>query len=152
MAQWEGFSSHCADSPPDCRLPNPSPLRAPAFGVRFESRFAHRAKKHRPLGRCFFGAVGGIRTLVPLLTTTRFPVVLVMTTSIPLHFRGVPCVYCIRNMGYYTKVQPFVKQKTKKRRIFPPPPLHPRRVFDIDWYRTKGQRGAFIAGIAFLYR
>ena len=33
----------------------------------------------------FFGAVGGIRTLVPLLTTTRFPVVLVMTSSIPLH-------------------------------------------------------------------
>ena len=34
-----------------------------------------------------FGAVGGIRTLVPLLTTTRFPVVLVMTSSIPLHIR-----------------------------------------------------------------
>ena len=33
----------------------------------------------------FSGAVGGIRTLVPLLTTTRFPVVLVMTSSIPLH-------------------------------------------------------------------
>ena len=33
------------------------------------------------------GAVGGIRTLVPLLTTTRFPVVLVMTSSIPLHIR-----------------------------------------------------------------
>ena len=31
-----------------------------------------------------YGAVGGIRTLVPLLTTTRFPVVLVMTSSIPL--------------------------------------------------------------------
>ena len=35
----------------------------------------------------FAGAVGGIRTLVPLLTTTRFPVVLVMTSSIPLHIR-----------------------------------------------------------------
>ena len=35
----------------------------------------------------FTGAVGGIRTLVPLLTTTRFPVVLVMTSSIPLHIR-----------------------------------------------------------------
>ena len=34
-----------------------------------------------------YGAVGGIRTLVPLLTTTRFPVVLVMTSSIPLHIR-----------------------------------------------------------------
>ena len=32
-----------------------------------------------------FGAVGGIRTLGRLLTVTRFPVVLVMTSSIPLH-------------------------------------------------------------------
>ena len=32
-----------------------------------------------------FGGVGGIRTLGPLLTATRFPVVLVMTTSILLH-------------------------------------------------------------------
>ena len=31
------------------------------------------------------GAVGGIRTLGRLLTVTRFPIVLVMTTSIPLH-------------------------------------------------------------------
>ena len=31
------------------------------------------------------GAVGGIRTLGRLLTVTRFPVVLVMTSSIPLH-------------------------------------------------------------------
>ena len=30
------------------------------------------------------GGVGGIRTRVPLITTTRFPVVLVTTTSIPL--------------------------------------------------------------------
>ncbi len=34
---------------------------------------------------CFYGGVGGIRTRVPLITATRFPVVLVMTTSIPLH-------------------------------------------------------------------
>ncbi len=33
----------------------------------------------------FVGGVGGIRTRVPLITATRFPVVLVMTTSIPLH-------------------------------------------------------------------
>ena len=32
-----------------------------------------------------FGGVGGIRTLGRLLTVTRFPVVLVMTSSIPLH-------------------------------------------------------------------
>ena len=32
-----------------------------------------------------FGAVGGIRTLGRLMTATRFPVVLVMTSSIPLH-------------------------------------------------------------------
>ena len=31
------------------------------------------------------GAVGGIRTLGRLMTATRFPVVLVMTSSIPLH-------------------------------------------------------------------
>ena len=31
-----------------------------------------------------YGGVGGIRTLGPLLTATRFPVVLVMTTSILL--------------------------------------------------------------------
>ena len=33
------------------------------------------------------GAAGGIRTLGRLLTVTRFPIVLVMTTSIPLHGR-----------------------------------------------------------------
>ena len=42
-------------------------------------------EKTTPKGWFFVGAVGGIRTLVPLLTTTRFPVVLVMTSSIPLH-------------------------------------------------------------------
>ena len=35
-------------------------------------------------GAVLFGAAGGIRTLGPLLTVTRFPIVLVMTTSIPL--------------------------------------------------------------------
>ena len=43
--------------------------------------------------RCFGdrspGGVGGIRTLGPLLTATRFPVVLVMTTSILLHTGAV---------------------------------------------------------------
>ena len=46
----------------------------------------------------FFGAVGGIRTLVPLLTTTRFPVVLVMTSSIPLHI-----LFAANSKIYYTK-------------------------------------------------
>lgn len=36
-----------------------------------------------PNGVLFFGAVGGIRTLGPV-KATRFPIVLVMTTSIPL--------------------------------------------------------------------
>ena len=47
----------------------------------------------------FVGAVGGIRTLVPLLTTTRFPVVLVMTSSIPLHIHFSE----VHSIDYYTK-------------------------------------------------
>ena len=38
--------------------------------------------------RCLFGGVGGIRTLGQLLTVTRFPIVLVMTTSIPLQMES----------------------------------------------------------------
>ena len=38
-------------------------------------------------GLSLYGGVGGIRTLGRLLTVTRFPVVLVMTSSIPLHIR-----------------------------------------------------------------
>ena len=53
----------------------------------------------------FFGAVGGIRTLVPLLTTTRFPVVLVMTSSIPLHIH-FPLT---DSVDYYTKISTDVK-------------------------------------------
>ena len=49
------------------------------------------------------GAVGGIRTLVPLLTTTRFPVVLVMTSSIPLHI-----LFAANSKIYYTKFLPIV--------------------------------------------
>ena len=41
--------------------------------------------------RWTYGGVGGIRTLGRLLTVTRFPVVLVMTASIPLHDIGWPC-------------------------------------------------------------
>ena len=62
-------------------------------------------KKNRPIGQFFFfGAVGGIRTLVPLLTTTRFPVVLVMTSSIPLHIQFA----AQHSNDYYTKYLPFV--------------------------------------------
>ena len=62
-------------------------------------------KKNRPIGQFFFsGAVGGIRTLVPLLTTTRFPVVLVMTSSIPLHIHFA----AQHSNDYYTKYLPFV--------------------------------------------
>ena len=57
----------------------------------------------------FTGAVGGIRTLVPLLTTTRFPVVLVMTTSIPLHL-----FYCDNSINYYSKSCGIVKGKIHK--------------------------------------
>ena len=40
-------------------------------------------KKHHPKGGVFPGGVGGIRTLEPV-KATRFPIVLVMTTSILL--------------------------------------------------------------------
>ena len=53
----------------------------------------------------FTGAVGGIRTLVPLLTTTRFPVVLVMTSSIPLHIHFL----LTDSVDYYTKISTDVK-------------------------------------------
>ena len=57
------------------------------------------------------GGRGGIWTLVPLLTATRFPVVLVMTTSIPLHIK------CCRNSTvYYTKNLRLVKRKAQKNR------------------------------------
>ncbi len=52
-----------------------------------------------------YGAVGGIRTLVPLLTTTRFPVVLVMTSSIPLHIQ-FPLT---DSVDHYTKISTDVK-------------------------------------------
>ena len=42
-----------------------------------------------PVHPGFFGGVGGIRTLGTLLTYTRFPVVLVMTSSILLHEAAV---------------------------------------------------------------
>ena len=71
-----------------------------------EDFYLRREKEKAPESVCFrgfSGAVGGIRTLVPLLTTTRFPVVLVMTSSIPLHIQFADkqhrllyqkCVFC----------------------------------------------------------
>ena len=59
----------------------------------------------------FFGAVGGIRTLVPLLTTTRFPVVLVMTSSIPLHIH----VSEEHSNDKYTNYSAFVKSGHQKK-------------------------------------
>ena len=57
------------------------------------------------------GAVGGIRTLVPLLTTTRFPVVLVMTSSIPLHIH----LSEEHSNDNYTKYSAFVKRSHQKK-------------------------------------
>ncbi len=49
-------------------------------------------------GAFLFGAVGGIRTLGRLLAVTRFPVVLVMTTSIPLR------ISMLNSKHHYTKI------------------------------------------------
>ena len=54
------------------------------------------------------GGVGGIRTLGRLLTVTRFPVVLVMTASIPLHDIGWPC-QTPDSLNIIHKSCPFVK-------------------------------------------
>ena len=48
--------------------------------------------------RWTYGGVGGIRTLGRLLAVTRFPVVLVMTTSIPLH------ISMLNSKHHYTKI------------------------------------------------
>ena len=63
-----------------------------------------------------FGGVGGIRTLGRLLTVTRFPVVLVMTASIPLHeelpFRS------LKQLIYYNMNSEIVKPFFEKSRFF----------------------------------
>ena len=67
----------------------------------------HLKKKNRSLDfplktAVFFGGVGGIRTLEPLLTATRFPVVLVMTTSILLQLYFLACgCDALSSMNYY---------------------------------------------------
>ena len=59
-------------------------------------------------GLSLYGGVGGIRTLGRLLTVTRFPVVLVMTASIPLHDIGWPC-QTPDSLNIIHKSCPFVK-------------------------------------------
>ena len=57
------------------------------FGVLPTALTSAKEKEKASETQCFqgfAGAAGGIRTLGRLLTVTRFPVVLVMTTSIPL--------------------------------------------------------------------
>ena len=66
-----------------------------------------------------YGAVGGIRTLGRLLAVTRFPVVLVMTTSIPLH------ISMLNSKHHYTKIgrevntqfSLFRKKETERRSV-----------------------------------
>jgi hypothetical protein len=62
--------------------------------------------------RCFYGGVGGIRTLGRLLTVTRFPVVLVMTASILLR------IGALDSKNDYTKNHSKVKHKFEKCAIF----------------------------------
>ena len=65
------------------------------------------------------GAVGGIRTLGRLLAVTRFPVVLVMTTSIPLR------ISMLNSKHHYTKIgrevntqfSLFRKKETERRSV-----------------------------------
>ena len=56
----------------------------------------------------FYGGVGGIRTLGPLNTATRFPVVLVMTASIPLQISAVTrqVSVCSEQLSYHTRNLP----------------------------------------------
>ena len=82
-------SLYCTGSP---RVkPGRAWIRSPHPAGHEEARYIAAAAGSKKEGHdhkvmsFFFGGVGGIRTLGPLLTATRFPVVLVMTTSILLH-------------------------------------------------------------------
>ena len=70
-----------------CRVINMNIAKnAHAYSKHFDTGIKQKSPK--PFGfEDFSGGVGGIRTLGRLLTVTRFPVVLVMTSSIPLHRR-----------------------------------------------------------------
>ena len=60
--------------------------------------------------------MGGIRTRVPLITATRFPVVLVMTTSIPLQSAFFISFIIILQKSFFDK--PFLQFFLKKLQIF----------------------------------
>ena len=76
-----------------------APVRENISEVLFSLLCLNEKEKSRsPYGLRDFGAVGEIRTLVPVLPATRFPVVLVMTTSIPLRIAMLNSEsYYIRN-------------------------------------------------------
>ena len=80
-----------------CKTGGPMPglmtvVGASGSSVRRLQSTEKRVKKETPVTNKLreFGAAGEIRTLGPLLTATRFPVVLVMTTSILLHLYFLP--------------------------------------------------------------
>ena len=66
-----------------------------------------------------YGAVGGIRTLGRLLAVTRFPVVLVMTTSIPLRISMLNSKYHYTKIGreVNTQFSLFRKKETERRSV-----------------------------------
>ena len=66
--------------------------------VKYPGRKINKIKSANQKVALFSGAAGGIRTLGRLLTVTRFPVVLVMTSSIPLHRRAL-----FRQLSYNTR-------------------------------------------------
>ena len=84
-------------------------------------RSCRRGKENAPqaLWLAGSGAVGGIRTLGRLLAVTRFPVVLVMTTSIPLR------ISMLNSKHHYTKIgrevntqfSLFRKKETERRSV-----------------------------------
>ena len=70
--------------------------------------YIFRKTKTPTFRSAFSGAAGGIRTLGRLLTVTRFPVVLVMTSSIPLQ------VSCFKQLVYITSQFEFCQALRKK--------------------------------------
>ena len=94
---------------------------------------AHKKGRHAKRRAVPSGGVGGIRTRVPLITATRFPVVLVMTSSIPLHmgFSRRGAVLPHRGCSTARVIIPIfsreVKQKIHRFQIFLKFPLPPGR-------------------------
>ena len=77
------------------------------YGIFLSLKDIVRAPKTYVLG-ALYGGVGGIRTLGPLNTATRFPVVLVMTASIPLQISAVTrqVSVCSEQLSYHTRNLP----------------------------------------------